>query len=149
MSSIWTEGERSLLDTILNRLIPANPDRDIPAAGDLGIAEFIEEQILRNADLRADVTTLLNHAADLADGVPPSAVGELEAEFPAEFLALLSMTYMGYYSRPDIRALVGVGAHPVHPKGYEVVPETPEFMGELTAPVRARGPCYRDPTRQS
>ena len=92
---------------------------------------------------------MLNRVEGLADGVSSNAVGELETEFPAEFLALLSMTYMGYYSRPDIRAVVGVGAHPVHPKGYEVVPETPEFMDELTAPVRARGPCYRDPTRQS
>ena len=117
MSSIWTEEERSLLDTLLNRLIPANPDRNIPAAGDLGTAEFIEEQILRNSDLRRAITILLSRAADLQDGVSPGAVGELEAEFPAEFLALLSMTYMGYYSRPDIRALVGVGVHPVHSEG--------------------------------
>ena len=69
---------------------------------------------------------------------------DVEAELPEEFSKLLVLTYMAYYSRPEIRALFGVGEHPVHPKGYDVNRETPELMDTLTAPVRARGKVYRD-----
>ena len=75
----------------------------------------------------------------------PALVSQLEADHPAEFLSLLTVTYKGYYSRPDMRELVGVGSHPVHPDGYQVAAESPGLIDELTAPVRHRGACYRGP----
>ena len=71
-------------------------------------------------------------------------LNKLEAQSPAAFQMLLTETYKGYYSRPDIRVKFGVGAHPVHPDGYAVEHETPEFLAELTAPVLARGRIFRD-----
>ncbi len=137
--------DRKLLDAILDQLIPANPDKGIPAAGGFGTGDFIEERAHGDVQLGKALATLLKRAGELARGGMTSAVvRQLESERPAEFSELLAVTYMGYYSRPEIRALVGVGAHPVHPQGYAVAPEPPEMIEALTAPVRARGKAYRD-----
>ena len=143
----WTEEQSTLLVAILDQLIPANQERNILAAGGAGTVDYIREQVRRDTDLDASISTLLDRVAELAGaGITPNAARQLESELPDEFNKLVVTTYMGYYSRSDIRALLGVGAHPVHPKGYEVVREAPELMVELTAPVRARGPVFRDPT---
>ena len=70
-------------------------------------------------------------------------VAELESTAPEAFQALLRQTYMGYYSRPDVRVLFGLSDQPTQPNGYDMPSESPEFMAELTAPVVARGRCYR------
>ncbi len=139
-----TGDNRVLLDAILDQLIPANPARNIPAAGESGTGAFIEAQATRDRDLNAALETLLSRAAKLADRGTPSSVRQLEHDLPVEFSKLLVMTYMGYYSRPEIRARVGVGAHAGHPAGYDVAREPPDLIDALTAPVRARGKAYRD-----
>lgn len=152
MTDIWTREEHALLDAILDQLIPANPDRGIPAAGALGVADFLGGQAGADSELSAAISALLARgtelagAAELAGGITPDAVRQLESALPREFRLLLVAAYKGYYSRPDIRACFGLAAHPVHPGGYDVLPEPHELMEELTAPVRARGPFYRDPT---
>ncbi|MFA3918471.1 hypothetical protein [Ruegeria hyattellae] len=133
------------LDAILDVLIPANPGRNIPAAGELGVATFVTEAAAHAPFFKSALVALLSRAGELSDDVTPDTVQQLESELPEAFKLLLVETYKGYYSRPDMRAKVGVGAHPVHPAGYEVARETPELLNELTAPVRARGPVFRDP----
>ncbi|WP_299077672.1 hypothetical protein [uncultured Ruegeria sp.] len=137
---------QSPLDAILDVLIPANRDRGIPAAGELGVAAFVTEAAARKPALNSALVTLLTRAGELADGITPHTVRQLESELPEAFRLLLRETYKGYYSRPDMRAKVGVGSHPAHPAGYEVPSESPALLNELTAPVRARGPVFRDPT---
>ena len=73
-------------------------------------------------------------------------VEAIEAANTEYFTLLLTLTYMGYYSRPEIRSSVGVGSWPVHPKGYEVPLEPADMMEKLTAPVRDRGAMYRNPS---
>lgn len=143
---MWTDDETTVLVAILDALIPANAARSIPAAGELGVADFIAAVADSNAEFKEHVSSLLRHAQTLADGVTTDLVRQLEGDQPEAFAALLTETYKGYYSRPDMRAKVGVGAHPVHPLGYDVPRDPPELMNRLTAPVRARGPVFRDPT---
>ncbi|MGC3940719.1 hypothetical protein ACOTTU_23205 [Roseobacter sp. EG26] len=143
---MWTDNETAVLTAILDELIPANAERAIPAAGELGVASFIAGVAESNAAFKVQVYSLLRHAQTLADGVTTDLVRQLEQDQPDAFAAFLTETYKGYYSRPDMRAKVGVGAHPVHPLGYDVARETPELMDKLTAPVRARGPVFRNPT---
>jgi len=143
---MWTDDETILLCAILDQLIPANREREVPGAGELGVAHFLSEVASKDCQFGNQVTSLLRVAQTSADGVTTDLVRQLETDLPDAFAALLTETYKGYYSRPDIRAKVGVGGHPVHPLGYEVARETPELMDELTAPVRARGPVFRDPT---
>ena len=137
---------RQTLGAILDVLIPANPTRNIPAAGELGVADFVTEAMAQNNVLNTALNALLFRAKDLTGGINPHTLRQLESEMPEAFNLLLAETYKGYYSRPDMRTKFGVGSHPVHPRGYMVEQESPEFMNELTAPVRARGPAFRNPT---
>jgi len=143
---MWSSSDSAILIAILNELIPANPDRKIPGAGEIGVADFIAKSAYNDQTLEQNVTFLLRKAQTLPSGVTTAFVRQMQADHPDAFGALLTETYKGYYSRPDMRAKVGVGAHPVHPMGYEVSPESPEIMEELVGPVRARGPVFRDPT---
>lgn len=134
---------RSRLNAILDILVPANPERGIPAAGAAGVAEFIDKARAEDPDTANALDDLLSHAASLSGDVTPELVRLLESARPHAFETLLRLTYMGYYSRADLRARVGVSALPVHPVGYAVVRETESELEALVAPVRARGPIYR------
>ena len=141
---IWSDVDAVRLDAILDELIPANPQRDIPAAGAAGVADFLSDKAQTDAGFHAAVSSLLRLAAEMADEVTTDLVRQLEGKAPGDFNKLLTETYKGYYSQPDIRAKFGVGAHPVHPQGYDVERESAEMLAELTAPVVARGPLFRD-----
>ena len=137
--------ERRLLDSILNQLVPGSRERNIPGAGEIGVADYLASVAARRPEFDAALRRLLSRMSGLAGCIDTGAVRQLERAMPKEFAELLTETYKGYYSRPDMRAKVGVGAHPVHPSGYEVAQESAEFMDSLIEPVRARGPFYRDP----
>lgn len=143
MQASWTDKDRALLDAILDQIIPANPGRSLPAAGALGIADFLAAQAGRDADLSAQFRAALGCVAAHSGNVTAATVRQLEADRPEAFNALLRHTYMGYYSRPDIRSLQGLSDLPTQPRGYDVPPEPSEFMADLVAPVKHRGPCYR------
>ena len=145
---MWTQTQRTLLDAILDELVPPSNDGTIPGAGALGVADF-----LPTADAYAPNPVETTQAVMMALGDSfvelkrPEKVAALhliETQQPDAFATLVRLTYMGYYSRPDTRPLFGVGAHPVHPQGYPVPREDEALMDELTAPVRARGKVYRD-----
>ena len=141
---IWSDLEIACLDAILDELIPANPQRDIPAAGAAGVARFLSEKAQADAAFHDAVSSLLRLMQDMADKVTTDLVRQLEVQAPQNFQMLLVETYKGYYSRPDMRAKFGVGVHPVHPQGYDVERDTAEMLADLTAPVLARGPVFRD-----
>lgn len=145
---MWTQTQRTLLDAILDELVPPSNDGTIPGAGALGVADF-----LPTADAYAPNPVETTQAVMMALGdsfvemTRPEKVAALhliETQQPDAFATLVRLTYMGYYSRPDTRPLFGVGAHPVHPQGYPVPREDEALMDELTTPVRARGKVYRD-----
>jgi len=91
------------LNAILDRLIPGNPERDIPAAGSAGVAGFIEMSKAGDPAIAAEVDDLLSHAGSLNDDInhediTPEFVRQLECDKPEAFRTLLRLTYMGYYS---------------------------------------------------
>ena len=139
--------QRELLDALLDQIIPASDDGRIPAAGGLGVADFIIGRAVADPELVQHISHGLEKAAALvdADGIrlDSAAVRQLEQEAPASFQALLRQTYMGYYSRGDIRGLLGLSPKAVHPDGYDVPEQDLDEIRALTAPVKERGPCYR------
>ena len=137
--------ERRLLDSILDQLVPGSRERNIPGAGEIGVADHLARVAARRPGFDAALRRMLARPSGSADGIDTDTIRQLERAMPIEFAELLTETYKGYYSRPDMRAKVGVGAHPVHPSGYDVARESAEFLDSLTEPVRARGPFYRDP----
>ena len=149
-----SDSEIKLLNAVLNELIPARADGRVPGAGDLGVAAFLGRAAAADDGLAVHLRTASTTVAELvkAAGGPFEAlapenrrdlVAELESSAPEAFQALLRQTYMGYYSRPDVRVLFGLSDQPTQPNGYDMPSESPEFMAELTAPVVARGRCYR------
>ena len=142
---MWSEKEKKILSEILDELIPANPDKKIPSAGQLGVVSFIFEVASKTPKLQDDIKLVLEFVISKADKVSPYLVREMERLHPRAFGSLLTETYKGYYSRPDIRKKLYLSEKPVHPFGYEVKSESNEYLKELTENVRARGTVYRDP----
>jgi hypothetical protein len=137
------EAGRRVIDALLDQIIPASADGKVPAAGRLGVADFV----LKNGGDDPALHQIIDRAQELTlEGNPMDAalVQRLEAEHPQAFATLQRLTYMGYYSRADIRPLFGLSALPVHPRGYDVPLESPELLEALVAPVKARGGLFRD-----
>ena len=150
----WSEDQGHLLSGLLDEIVPASADGRIPAAGALGIADFLVSKASADPALAASLREVLSHAAALAearganfddlDAAGRIAVVEaLEQEAPDAFTALLWHTYMGYYSRADVRPHFGLSDRPTQPEGYELPEDDPDELADMLAPVRSRGRCYR------
>ncbi len=150
----WNEAEGRLLNGLLDVIVPASADGRVPAAGRLGVVEFLARKASDDPALAALIRTVLTGAAalvecrgasfDALDAAGRIAIAEaLERAEPDAFTALLRHTYMGYYSRPDIRPRFGLSDRPTQPEGYELPEDDPDELAALLAPVRARGGCYR------
>jgi hypothetical protein len=142
----------NLLEGVLNELIPASADGQIPGGGDVGlVTSFLPVASRYDSDPDRVVQTVLAAIRVLAPdflALPrESRLATLKAVEAQEFEAfarLVRLAYIGYYSRAELRPLFGVSARPVHPLGYNVPREDPDLIQSLTAPVRARGRTYRD-----
>ena len=150
----WSEAEGGLLKALLDEVVPAGADGRVPAAGALGVARFLAERAAGDPELAALLRTLLARAEALAasrgarfaalDAAGRVAVVEgLERDAPEAFTALLWHTYMGYYSRADVRPHFGLSDRPTQPEGYELPEDDPDELADMLAPVRARGRRYR------
>ena len=150
----WNEAEGRLLNGLLDVIVPASADGRVPAAGRLGVVEFLARNSSDDPALVALICTVLTGAAalvecrgasfDALDAAGRIAIVEaLERAEPDAFTALLRHTYMGYYSRPDVRPRFGLSDRPTQPEGYELPEDDPDELAALLAPVRARGGCYR------
>lgn len=146
MNDHWTEQDRELLDEILDQLIPANPQKGIPSAGSFGVGDFLVTRAAADEIVSTALQEVLSTAASMQMSVNPEMVGQIESRCKTSFALLLKLTYMGYYSRPEIRSAIGLGEWPVHPKGYDVPVEPADLIRKLVAPVTQRGSIYREPT---
>ena len=75
---MWSENEKNILNIILDQLIPKNSKRNIPSAGELGIASFIFDAANKNNNLKDDVVFILDWALTKADKISPCLVRKLE-----------------------------------------------------------------------
>ena len=150
----WNEAERRLLNGLLDEIVPASADGRITAAGRLGVVDFLARKASDDPALSALFRAVLTRATALAEAGGTgfdaldaagrvSIVGALERAEPDAFLALQRYTYMGYYSRPDVRPHFGLSDRPTQPEGYAVPEDDPGELADMLAPVRARGRCYR------
>ena len=75
---MWSENEKNILNKILDQLIPENSKRNIPSAGQLGIASFIFDVANKNQNLKDDVVFILDWTLAKADKISPCLVRKLE-----------------------------------------------------------------------
>ncbi|MEP1576206.1 hypothetical protein [Roseibium album] len=145
-----TDENQVLFLKVLDEIIPAGGVRRMPSAGVKAVAESVLSATAYSTDAPGTVERLLEAVSARSPGFSElssddrvTVLKAVEMAEPRDFAELVRLTYMAYYSRPEIRPLLGVGAHPVHPHGYVVEHESDTLMDELTAPVRARGAAYR------
>jgi hypothetical protein len=141
--------QRQLVFTILNRLVPE--EDQIPGAGDLGIADFVERAIALTPRARRifldgiaeiDFVAWRQAAAAFVD-LPTDRQDDIlrivELSHPVFFDDLVGLTYAGYYVNPRVLVALGRSARAPQPIGYVL----PAFDPALLDRVRARGPVFR------
>lgn len=119
---VFTDLQRDLLSSVLNRLIP--PEGELPGAGDLGLAGFLEGVIEREVKLnrlfneglaQIEIAAGIREPAGfqaLNDDGKDAALKEVEASHPEFFDEMVRQTYNGYYTNPSIFQLIGYSARP-------------------------------------
>ena len=127
---VFSPAQRSLLTGVINRIIP--PKDDMPGAGSLGIAVFIEDAAAPPPSL----TRLFNEGLaqismapgqglergfeSLSNAAKDDLLRSIEAANPVFFDQLVLQTYNGYYTNSEVFKLIGYevpkpappGSHP-------------------------------------
>jgi hypothetical protein len=139
------DDDRRTLSAVLGELLPASDDGRMPAAGELGLAAFVEQGAAPGSELARALPALLASLgargfAGLERAARVALLKELEQASPSAFRALLAVAYGGYYQHPRVVEALGLEARPPFPKGYAVPPSD---FGLLDA-VRRRPSFYRE-----
>ena len=141
--SIFDEASRGAMIAVLDRLIPAV--ENIPAAGAMGVADDIERLVTTEdrfgLALRRFMAMLPNRFSGLSGDAQDSCIADIETSRPAEFALVLEISYLAYYSRPDVHARIGWPTGPLQPRGFDL----PPFDESILEVVRQRPPFWRRP----
>jgi hypothetical protein len=149
MAILFSKSQFQLVTSILNRIIPASGD--LPGAGELGVAHYLERAIGPSAELKrafaAGLTQISlesqhQHAEEfstLSSEQQDTLLRHMEASAPAFFAALVFHTYRGYYSHPLVLQRLGLEARPPQPRGHHLEP----FDLRLLDTMQTRTPLYR------
>ena len=146
---VFTELQKDLLSSVLNRLIP--PEGQLPGAGDLGLAGFLEKVIegqvqlnrlfndgLAQIEIAAGIREPSGFQA-LNDDGKDAALKQVEASHPEFFDELVRQTYNGYYTNPSIFQLIGYSERPTQGTNGSL-----ELLDEsLLDQQRKRAPFWR------
>ena len=145
--SILSDAQRDLLAAMLNRIVPAAGE--MPGAGDLGIAGFIESVAAGSTGKRRlllDGLVQIELAAGerggafaaLAEPAQVEALQSVEASNPEFFQELITQTYRGYYTNETVCGALGY--RPPNREDYDPLP----FDESLLEPVRQRGQIWTE-----
>ena len=148
----WSASERATVDALIDALLPASADGRLPAASQLGIADILARKAAELPELAAQLTLCLTKLgelararnapfAELAPNTRTELVQALATAEPVTFLALQRQTFIAYYMHDEVPELFGFPNRPPQPLGHK---QPANELEALLAPVRARGPRYRD-----
>ena len=148
-SAFFTEPQHELMLHILNRLVPAG--NGFPAAGDLGIVEYLDSVVGPSVVLRHRFTEGMTRTeiagqkeglagfTGLPDDRKDKVLRQIESELPEFFASLVKQTYNGYYTNTTILELLGPEVRPPQPLGHDIEPGDMSLLEK----VRKRGRAYR------
>ena len=149
----WSASERATIDALIDTLLPPSADGRLPAASQVGVADYLARRVTEVAGFDSQLALCLRKLAELASArnaafaeLGPEARTELvqalaNAE-PAAFAAAQRQTFIGYYTEPSIPGKFGFPNHPPQPLGHKQPPD--DQLEALLTPVRARGRRYRE-----
>ncbi len=146
-NSILSNAQRDLLAAVLNRIVPAAGS--MPAAGDLGIAGFVESVAAGSTGKRRtlmDGLVQIELAASerggafaaLPETAQRDALQSVESASPGFFQELVTQTYRGYYTNETVCGALGY--RPPNREDYDPLP----FDESLLEPVRQRGQVWTE-----
>ena len=144
-NTILDDAQRVLLGATLNRIVPAQGE--MPGAGDLGIAAFVESVVAGSAAKRRllmDGLVQIELAAQerggsfatLSETAQDDALRLVEETNPAFFQVLVTQAYRGYYTDETVCSLLSYRAP--NRADYDPLP----FDESLLEPVRQRGQIW-------
>ena len=149
MARFLSTEQRTLLNAILDRLIPATCK--MQGAGQAGTADHIDGVAgasprmgrLFTAGLRSIESAAARRGVafiDMSSDQQDEILRGIEANKSAFFETLLLHTYNGYYSNPQVVEVLGLEPRPPQPRGHEVA------VGDFNslATVVERGIVYRE-----
>ncbi|MFP6625346.1 MAG: hypothetical protein VCC20_17850 [Myxococcota bacterium] len=129
------------LVNVLDTIIPASHQRGMPAAGQVGVADHVQQATDLLPVLAAGLSALIDAGFDEFDSSQRvDALNELAASQPGFLPVLLFQAYQGYYQNAATLEALGLPPRPPHPLGYEIE----ENDLSLLEPVRAREKLYRE-----
>ncbi len=144
-NTILDDAQRVLLGATLNRIVPAQGD--MPGAGDLGIAAFVESVAAGSAAKRRRLMDGLvqielaaqergGSFATLSETAQNDALKSVEETNSAFFRELITQAYRGYYTDETVYSLL---SYRVPSRAdYDPLP----FDESLLDPVRQRGQIW-------
>lgn len=149
MARFFSDQQTTLVNLILNRIVPASGD--LPGAGDLGIADYLDGTVAASPERKRSFTAGLQAVSMVAEARHAAAFETLdtedqddvlhtvEADLPEFFGELVRQAYNGYYTHPRVLEGLGLSPQPPQPQGH------PLEIGnlDLLERVRARGQAYR------
>ena len=117
----------SVLNALLDTLLPGSDDGRMPSACEVGFDAFLVTQGEAFAPaLQGILAQLGDDFARLSSEARHDRVTELSETEPALFAGLLKHVYDCYYQDDRVRRAIGVVQGPVFPQGNDVTP------GDLT-----------------
>jgi hypothetical protein len=137
--------DSEFIDALLNLVIPASVDGNLPGAGTLGLAPAVA------AALRADkllgplvevgaeaarVAALSEHPEGLPAMTAPAGTELLKAQLsshPVLIMGILRHLCPAYYQQPQVLEAIGEPPRPPFPNGYDVEPTDAELLDNLRA----------------
>ena len=144
-NNILSAEQRALLREVLNCLVPAQ--NEMPGAGDLGIAGFVESVAAGSAagrrrlmeglvQIELSATDQGGNFAGLTAASQTEALRDVERVLPEFFQYLVTQTYRGYYAHETVTEALRYRAP--NREDYDPLP----FDKSLLEPVRERGQIW-------
>ncbi len=138
------QAETKTLDALLEVLIPADADRNLPSARGMPVTTRLDDREVSDlkAELvRLDAESVERFSESFAAAATENRVIVVREVFEprAFFRRLMRATLTVYYMDDAVMTYHGLNPRPPFPEGNDVV--SGDF--DLLAPVRARPPFYR------
>ena len=139
MPSFFSEGQKSLVTAMLDRLIPRQGEH--PGAGEIGVADYLDGAVSESSQLRrlfSDGLNTVQAAAsahgprfeDLDSDTQDEVLRKIEADHSEFFERLVMLTYNGYYINPPDRARISwTGGQAPAAKGLRRGGRRPKLAG--------------------
>lgn len=115
--------QRALLAALLDTLVPASEDDEMPSAADVGFDAYLRTQA---EDFLPELTSILEQFEASFAALPLAErcdrVSTFSAEQPDAFRNLLTRVYDCYYQNDRVREKIGVVTGALFPQGNQITP---------------------------